>query len=94
VLCDFGHIADGSIHLNIVAPNDWAKENAASLHELRHSFLSRLVKEFGASFSAEHGLGRVNCRESTEFGSLVGKQLAGAIKSICAPGPMGSADAC
>ena len=54
-LCDFGHVADGGVHFNLVrtGPADPARYQA-----LREAVLTLAVDGFGASFSGEHGLGR------------------------------------
>lgn len=52
-LCDFGHVADGGTHFNLVGPAD-AYRHAA----LRDAVLALAVDGFSASFSGEHGLGR------------------------------------
>jgi FAD/FMN-containing dehydrogenase len=52
-LCDFGHVADGGVHFNLVGPVN--KERRAAL---RDAVLSLAVDGFDASFSGEHGLGR------------------------------------
>uniref|UniRef100_B0SZB9 D-lactate dehydrogenase (Cytochrome) n=1 Tax=Caulobacter sp. (strain K31) TaxID=366602 RepID=B0SZB9_CAUSK len=52
-LCDFGHVADGGVHFNLVGPADPERRAA-----LREAVLVLAVDGFGASFSGEHGLGR------------------------------------
>lgn len=52
-LCDFGHVADGGVHFNLVGPADPGRRAA-----LREAVLALAVDGFGASFSGEHGLGR------------------------------------
>lgn len=52
-LCDFGHVADGGVHFNLVGAVDRARRAA-----LREAVLTLAVDGFGASFSGEHGLGR------------------------------------
>jgi FAD/FMN-containing dehydrogenase len=52
-LCDFGHVADGGVHFNLVGPADPDRKAA-----LREAVLSLAVYGFDASFSGEHGLGR------------------------------------
>ncbi|MBO9706720.1 MAG: FAD-binding oxidoreductase [Caulobacter sp.] len=52
-LCDFGHVADGGVHFNLVGSTDPARRET-----LRHAVLDLAVEGFGASFSGEHGLGR------------------------------------
>jgi FAD/FMN-containing dehydrogenase len=52
-LCDFGHVADGGVHFNLVGPVDKDRRSA-----LREAVLTLAVDGFDASFSGEHGLGR------------------------------------
>ncbi len=53
----FGHIGDGNLHINVMKPYDMAKEDfVAKTHEADHAIFS-LVREFGGSISAEHGVG-------------------------------------
>ncbi len=52
-LCDFGHVADGGVHFNLVGPVDPERRTA-----LREAVLTLAVDGFSASFSGEHGLGR------------------------------------
>jgi FAD/FMN-containing dehydrogenase len=52
-LCDFGHVADGGVHFNLVGPAAPDRRTA-----LREAVLTLAVDGFGASFSGEHGLGR------------------------------------
>src|SRR5690606_12686917 len=60
-LCDFGHIGDGGVHLNMVVPRDHEALQRASFEaDLRNWVLDVAVNSFGGSFSAEHGIGRAN----------------------------------
>ncbi len=52
-LCDFGHVADGGVHFNLVGPDDPDRRAA-----LREAVLTLAVDGYAASFSGEHGLGR------------------------------------
>lgn len=56
-LCDFGHVADGGVHFNLVRrePGAHAPDR---LDALREAVLVLAIEGFGASFSGEHGLGR------------------------------------
>lgn len=56
-LCDFGHVADGGVHFNLVGPADKANDPERRA-ALREAVLTLAVDGFGASFSGEHGLGR------------------------------------
>ncbi len=56
-VCLFGHIGDGNLHVNVMKPDDLEKEAfLARTHDVdRHMF--ELVKSYGGSISAEHGIG-------------------------------------
>jgi len=58
-VCDFGHVADGGVHFNLLqrrnTPPDPGRVAALSDH-----VLDLAVRDFGASFSGEHGIGRAN----------------------------------
>ena len=58
-VCDFGHIADGGVHFNLV-PRTSAGDNPSRIAALRDHVLEMAVRDFGASFSEEHGIGRAN----------------------------------
>ena len=56
-VCNFGHIGDGNLHINIMKPDALAKaEFESRTHDVDHD-LFRLVRKFGGSISAEHGIG-------------------------------------
>jgi FAD/FMN-containing dehydrogenase len=53
----FGHIGDGNLHINVMKPEALSKEDfLARTHEADHAIFS-LVKAYGGSISAEHGIG-------------------------------------
>jgi FAD/FMN-containing dehydrogenase len=56
-LCDFGHVADGGVHFNLVR-REPAAPAANRLDALREAVLVLAIEGFEASFSGEHGLGR------------------------------------
>ena len=58
-VCDFGHIGDGGVHFNLIQRHG-AKAPAQRLDQLRDHLLNLAVRDFGASFSGEHGIGRAN----------------------------------
>ncbi len=55
--CEFGHVADGGVHFNLVRRNGGAAEPARA-EQVREAVLALAVEGYGASFSGEHGLGR------------------------------------
>lgn len=86
-LCDFGHVGDGGVHLNFVAPfgvltPDLKKEIEDWAYHLA-------VVQFDGSFSAEHGIGRKNQRIYNTYAPSGVKTLSRAFKSTIAPGKIG-----
>lgn len=63
-VCDFGHLGDGGVHLNIVVPADLSPDAVVGL---RDEIYELTVTGFGGSFSAEHGLGPYNQRWYLRF---------------------------
>jgi FAD/FMN-containing dehydrogenase len=60
-ICDFGHIGDGAMHLNLViSPDDTRLQKPDFVPNLRKWMFERVVKDFGGSYSAEHGIGPLN----------------------------------
>lgn len=60
-ICDFGHVADGGLHFNLVAPKDGAGAlSSQSVEALRIAILDKVVCVFNGSYSAEHGIGPYN----------------------------------
>jgi FAD/FMN-containing dehydrogenase len=55
-VCDFGHVADGGMHFNMIVPADASEETISSL---RHRVYA-IVADYHGSFSAEHGVGPAN----------------------------------
>lgn len=55
-ICDFGHIGDGGVHFNLVAPHDMNIDEMA----LRRWVYDIVVNQYNGSFSAEHGIGPKN----------------------------------
>lgn len=56
-ICLFGHIGDGNLHINVMKPDDLAKEDfLAYVHEADRAIFE-LVRKHRGSISAEHGIG-------------------------------------
>ena len=56
-ICLFGHIGDGNLHVNVMKPDDMAKEIFLDhVHEADRA-LFELVRAYRGSISAEHGVG-------------------------------------
>jgi len=56
-VCDFGHLADGGIHLNMIVPTDTPPD---TIRNMRSAIYDLTVNEFSGSYSAEHGIGPTN----------------------------------
>jgi FAD/FMN-containing dehydrogenase len=76
-VCDFGHIADGGLHFNLLCTS--GTERAA---EVRQRITQVAVAEFGASFSGEHGIGRANQSDYTRYTPAQIKRLSAAVISV------------
>jgi FAD/FMN-containing dehydrogenase len=55
-LIAFGHVGDGNLHYNVALPASVTEPEAVT------TAIYELVDEFGGSFSAEHGVGRLKRR--------------------------------
>jgi FAD/FMN-containing dehydrogenase len=53
----FGHIGDGNLHLNILKPAELLAEQFKKQCEKVNDSVLSVVREFGGSVSAEHGIG-------------------------------------
>lgn len=54
----FGHIGDGNMHLNILKPEDLAKEDFFARCNNVSQWVFEIVQKYNGSISAEHGVGR------------------------------------
>ena len=84
-LVAYGHVGDGNLHFNLTQAQ--GIEPAALLAraaEVRRA-VHELVREFGGSFSAEHGIGRLKVSELEHYASPVELQLMRAVKQAFDP---------
>ena len=83
---DFGHIADGGVHFNLVWPHSAARAfDAAVVNGLRDQIYAVVVEQFNGSFSAEHGVGPHNASYYQRYTDGSVKRIAGAIKHTLDP---------
>ena len=59
-VCDFGHWGGGGSHLNLVWPETDGVDHTARKRALQTAVYDLVVREFGGSYSAEHGVGPHN----------------------------------
>ncbi|MGB0848148.1 MAG: FAD-binding protein, partial [Thiolinea sp.] len=68
-ICDFGHIGDGGLHFNLVCHQQQLAAQPDYEQKLRDWVMEQAVTRFGASFSAEHGIGPKNQRYLERYGN-------------------------
>ena len=78
----FGHVGDGNLHYNVVLPPDELER----LGEECTTAIYDLVAEFGGSFSAEHGVGRLKKEYLPRYRSEAELQLMRTLKNALDPG--------
>jgi FAD/FMN-containing dehydrogenase len=90
-ICDFGHIGDGGVHLNIVFPPDAPGLSDGSLEKaLRDWVYAVTVNDFSGSFSAEHAIGRKNQAYYDLYTSQTIKDMAAGLSTLTSPGGLGT----
>ena len=63
----FGHVGDGNLHFNCMAPAGWDKARFMAHHEAISGAVYDLVVGYGGSISAEHGIGRLKVDELAHY---------------------------
>ena len=83
---DFGHVADGGVHFNVIWPKAAAVAYRPEVAEqLRDRLYALVVERFGGSFSAEHGIGPHNLAYYRRYTNPAAKFLAGGIRKLVDP---------
>jgi FAD/FMN-containing dehydrogenase len=82
----YGHVGDGNLHYNLLAPagedpEDFRREHAAAGSLALH----QLAADMGGSFSAEHGIGKLKVNDLRLFKDPVALQLMCALKKSLDP---------
>ncbi len=82
----FGHLGDGNVHFHVLAPhgaergtweNSDGKQVSARVHDL--------VRDWGGSISAEHGIGQMKTDELARLGDPVALGIMRAVKQALDP---------
>ena len=84
-LCTFGHVGDGNIHYNPVAPADWPAERVKETTREVARLVHDIVMELGGSITAEHGVGRSRLAEVAHYKSPVELDLMRRLKRALDP---------
>lgn len=81
----FGHLGDGNVHFNVMAPpgvgSDWIREEAPVVT----SFVHDLVTAASGSISAEHGIGQMRLSELARLSDPARLRAMRAIKQALDP---------
>lgn len=81
----FGHLGDGNLHFNVFPPAGENKSNYSHLQREVKVAVHDVVHEFGGSFSAEHGVGRLKVDDLARYGDPVKLAMMRAIKDTIDP---------
>lgn len=83
---DFGHIADGGVHFNVIWRNDATQPyDAAVVHALRERIYAMVMHEFAGSYSAEHGIGPHNLAYYQQYTAAPARRLAQGLRQLVDP---------
>ena len=81
----FGHVGDGNIHFNLSQPVAMDKAAYLALWDEMNAIVHGIVREFGGSISAEHGVGRMKRDEIAATKSPVEIELMRTLKRALDP---------
>lgn len=81
----FGHVGDGNLHYNPVAPDGWTRQAFAGEREKVNRIIHDLVISHDGSISAEHGVGRLRLDENMHYKSEVEIDLMRSVKRALDP---------
>jgi len=84
-LVAYGHVGDGNLHFNLNQAPDADRAAFLGRAEPVKRAIHDLVKDFGGSFSAEHGVGQLKVGELERYASPVELDLMRAIKQALDP---------
>jgi FAD/FMN-containing dehydrogenase len=84
-LVAYGHVGDGNLHFNLnQAPGVEAEAFLARGEDTQRA-IHELVREFGGSFSAEHGIGQLKVAELERYAAPGELELMRAVKRAFDP---------
>lgn len=81
----FGHIGDGNLHLNILKPEDLSAPEFLEHCEHISDLVYGVVRDFGGSVSAEHGVGLLKKKHLTYTRSEEEVRLMQGLKTVFDP---------
>ncbi|HEX4266822.1 MAG TPA: FAD-binding oxidoreductase [Steroidobacteraceae bacterium] len=84
-LVSYGHVGDGNLHFNLNQAPGADRAAFLAREEPVKRAIHDLVRDFGGSFSAEHGIGRLKVAELERYAAAVELDLMRAIKRALDP---------
>jgi FAD/FMN-containing dehydrogenase len=84
-LVAYGHVGDGNLHFNVSAAPGAERAGFLAREEPVRRAIHDLVAEFGGSFSAEHGIGRLKAEEFARRADPVELAVMHALKRALDP---------
>jgi len=84
-LVAYGHVGDGNLHFNLTQRAGTDPQAFLARGEAVQRAVHELVREFGGSFSAEHGIGRLKVAELERYSSSIELELMRAVKRALDP---------
>ena len=81
----YGHVGDGNLHFNLNQAPGSDRDTFLAREPFIRRAIHDFVREFGGSFSAEHGIGRLKVHELERYASPVELDLMRAVKKALDP---------
>ncbi|MCE9596694.1 MAG: FAD-binding oxidoreductase [Spirochaetia bacterium] len=81
----FGHVGDGNLHMNLVAPREMAAKQFAEKSQTFTDFSYNMIGKMAGSISAEHGIGILKREAFLKHADLQRVATLRALKSIFDP---------
>lgn len=81
----FGHVGDGNLHFSFMAPVGFTREQMKQYSPAITRAINDLIRDFGGSISAEHGIGVEKIDELEHYRSAVELDTMRAIKRALDP---------
>jgi FAD/FMN-containing dehydrogenase len=85
VLVAYGHLGDGNLHFNINQKAGTQAFQLQAVEQKARRAIHDLVRDFGGSFSAEHGIGQLKVFELERYASPVELDLMRTVKRALDP---------
>ena len=84
-LVAYGHVGDGNLHFNLNQAPGSSGETFLAREASTKRVIHDMVRDFGGSFSAEHGIGKLKVGELERYASPVELDLMRAVKQALDP---------